>query len=110
MFSSAAWAATSSESVRNSKSCSRARLARSARHRGDARALRRRSGRSRRLRRGGGQSQCFAHFGIQLGHGVFVVFEELAGIFAALPDALAFIAEPRTRLFEDVVVHGDVEQ
>ena len=57
--------------------------------------------RTLRLRRGCGvaarQPQCFAHFGIQLGISVAVVLQELPRILAALPDALALIAEPRTR-------------
>src|ERR1700739_1869800 len=48
------------------------------------------------------QSQSFADFDFDLGHDVFVVFEELAGILAALADALALVAEPGTRLFDDV--------
>src|SRR5580700_6731638 len=71
----------------------------------------RRSLRSRlRLSWGCDQSQSFAHFGVELGHGVFVVFEELAGVFASLADALAFVAEPRAGLFEKIIVHRDVDQ
>src|SRR5271166_1744254 len=82
------------------------------RHCGDSCALRRSLCSGRRLRLGWScdQAQGFAHFGVELGHGVFIVFQELAGVFAALADALAFVAEPGAGFFEDVVVHGDVEQ
>src|ERR1700735_4326328 len=85
------------------------------RHGGDASASCGRSGlrqsRSRLCwRRNRNQSKRLAHFHIELGHGVFVVFEELAGIFAALANALALITEPRARLFEEVAVHRDIEQ
>src|SRR5260370_31447988 len=56
------------------------------------------------------QSQRLAHFGVELRHGVFVVFEELAGVLTALANALALIAEPRPRFFENVVVHRDIQQ
>ena len=52
-----------------------------------------RSGRRRRCRTMT-QSQRLAHLGVELGHDVLVVFEELAGILAALTDAFAFVAEP----------------
>src|SRR5208337_558714 len=69
-------------------------------------------------RRGGGggrgccrsQSQLFADFGFELDHGVFVFFEESAGVFAALADALTFIAIPGAGLLDDVMKSGDVEQ
>src|SRR5258708_17117374 len=86
----------------------------SARHGGDACALLWRSlGRCGRWLRMGcslDQPQGLANFGIELGHGVFVVFEELAGVFAALADAFAFVAEPGAGFFEDIVVDGDIEQ
>src|SRR5271163_4659616 len=56
------------------------------------------------------QSQCLAHFGIELGHGVFVVLEELACVFAALADALALVTKPGAGFFEEVIVHRDVKQ
>src|SRR5208282_3295042 len=70
------------------------RLGNCARHGCDSctlrRSLSRRCGRLR-LGRSRNQSQCLAHFGIELGHGVFVIFEELARIFPSLADALALI-------------------
>src|SRR5580700_8106206 len=83
-----------------------------ARHSCDSCPLRRCLPRSsgRLSRRSRNQSQRLAHFRIQLGHGVFVVFEELAGVFAALADAFAFVAEPRAGFFEEVVIDGDIEQ
>ena len=39
-----------------------------------------------------------------------VVLEELAGVFAALADALAFIAEPGAALFDDVVGDAEIDQ
>src|SRR5260370_13143872 len=91
------------------------RLGSRARHGCDSRTLRRglrRSSRglSLRLRWSSNQSQSFTHFRVQLRHSVFVVFEELAGVFAALADALAFVAEPRAGFLENVVVHRDIEQ
>ena len=68
------------------------------------RCNRRGSGSGRRLRRPLGQSQRFAHFGIELGHHVFVVFQELARILAALPNAFALVAVPGAGFFDDVVV------
>src|SRR5271169_6997048 len=73
------------------------------------RSLPRRGHRLRR-RRSGNQPQRLAHFRVELGHGVFVVFEKLAGVFAALADALAFVAEPRSGLFQKVVIHRDIDQ
>src|SRR5258707_15852574 len=52
-----------------------------------------------RLCRGRNQAQSLAHFIVQLGHGVFIVFEELAGVLAALADAFALVAEPRPGFF-----------
>src|SRR5262245_47498929 len=40
------------------------------------------------------QSQTLAHFRFNLGGDVFVVFEELSGILAALADPLGLVAEP----------------
>src|SRR5580658_9225726 len=84
-----------------------------ARHSCDSCPLRRSLARSRSWLRGCrscNQSQRLPHFRVELGHGVFVVFKELAGVFAALADALALIAEPRPGFLEKVVVHGDIEQ
>src|SRR5438552_5091112 len=58
---------------------------------------------------GGMQANGLAHFGFQLGGDVFVLFQELFGILAALPDALAAIAEPGARFFNDVVEHAQIE-
>src|SRR5438552_15570524 len=55
------------------------------------------------------QADGFADFGFQLGGDVFVLFQKLLGIFAALPDALATIAEPSTGFFDDVVQHAQIE-
>src|SRR5271169_2836172 len=73
------------------------------------RSLPRRGHRLRR-RRSGNQPQRLAHFRVELGHGVFVVFEELPGVFAALADAFTFIAEPRAGFLENIIVHRDIEQ
>src|SRR5437879_6302341 len=63
-----------------------------------------------RLRRRSDQSQRLSYFGVQLGHHIFVVLEELAGIFTSLADALALVAEPRAGLFKDVVVDRQIQQ
>src|SRR5512135_3777151 len=63
------------------------------RHRGYAARCRSRCTRGR-LRGGGRQAQVLAYFRIQLGIGVAIVFQELAGILATLADAFVFIAEP----------------
>src|ERR1700722_2639752 len=65
-------------------------------HGSDAGALRRRGlcSSSCRLRMGHRQSQSLAHFDVQLGHGVLVVFQELPGIFASLADTFALVAVP----------------
>src|ERR1039458_6440556 len=87
------------------------RFGRSARHRRNAAVCSpvRRGGHGRRLRRALRQSQRLAYFSVQLRHDVFVVFQELAGILASLANAFALVAEPRSGLLEDVVVHSDVE-
>src|SRR5271163_3666490 len=56
------------------------------------------------------QSQRLAYLGVEFGHDVLVVFQELAGILAALADALAFVAVPRAGLFDDVVVRSQIKQ
>src|ERR1700756_1043223 len=84
----------------------------SARHRGDAacRPIRRSGGGSRRMCWPLRQSQRLPHLGVQLGHDVLVIFQELAGILAPLANAFALIAEPRPRLLKNIVVDRDVEQ
>src|SRR5581483_7041836 len=47
---------------------------------------------------------------IQLAVGIAVVFQELPRVLAALPDALALVAEPRSRLLHQVLVHRQVQQ
>ena len=39
------------------------------------------------------QAQLFAHFGFQFRVDVAIIFQELAGIFPSLPNALALVAE-----------------
>src|SRR5579863_4806565 len=85
------------------------RVRRSARHGSDT-AVGRSSCRGCRLGRRSNQPQRLSHFGIQPRHHILIVFEELAGNFAALLDLLAFIAEPRTRLLQDVIVDRQIEQ
>src|SRR6185437_8231199 len=65
-----------------------------------ARSLRCPLGLGRRLRRN--QTKSLAHFGFKLGHDVFVVLQELAGILASLADTLALIAEPGPGFFQDI--------
>src|ERR1035437_4010419 len=84
-----------------------------ARHRRDpslcTRSLLRNDCRSPR-RRDRSQSQRFAHFGIELRHRVFVFLQEGTRILASLPDALSFVAEPRSRLLQDILRHRQIEQ
>ena len=49
------------------------------------------------------QAQLLPQLSFQLGHHVFVVFQELLDVFAALADALAFVAEPGAGLLHDVL-------
>src|SRR6478609_4027989 len=57
-----------------------------------------------------GQSHRLPDLSFKAGRDVLVVLQELAGVLASLADALAFIAEPRARLFENVLIHGNIEQ
>src|SRR5713101_2717555 len=56
------------------------------------------------------QPDCLAHFRFELDHGVFVVFEELAGVFAALANAFAFVAVPGPGFLQNILVRRQVEQ
>src|SRR3974390_2665254 len=56
------------------------------------------------------QPQRLADFGLQLLADIRVVLEELLGVFAALSDAVALVAEPRTRLLHQVHVDRQVEE
>src|SRR3974390_1902765 len=56
------------------------------------------------------QPQRLAHFGLQLLADICIVLEELLGVFAALADAVALVAEPRTRLLHQVHVHRHVHE
>src|SRR3974390_123459 len=56
------------------------------------------------------QPQRLADFGLQLLADVRVVLEELLGVFAALADAVALVAEPRTRLLHQVQVDRQVDE
>src|SRR5689334_16110411 len=47
---------------------------------------------------------------IKLRARVGVVFQELAGVLAALPDPLTFITKPRTALFHEVLCDAEVDQ
>src|ERR1039457_6396510 len=47
------------------------------------------------------QPQKFAQLGVEGLPDIRVVLKELAGILAALPDAVAFVAEPRTARSEE---------
>ena len=55
------------------------------------------------------QADGFAHFSFELGGDVFVLFQELLGILAALADALATIAEPGAGFLNDVVQNAQIE-
>src|SRR3954470_11111029 len=52
----------------------------------------------------------FLGFRLDAGEEVFVLFQELAGVFTALSDALGLVAEPGAGLLHDIVVHGEIEQ
>src|SRR3974390_282213 len=56
------------------------------------------------------QPQRLADFGLQLLADIRVVLEELLGVFAALANAVALVAEPRTRLLHQVHVHRQVDE
>src|SRR5207244_2498350 len=58
----------------------------------------------------GYQPQALADFGLKLRSCVFVVFQELAGVFAALSDALSLIAVPGAGFFQNVVICGQIQQ
>jgi hypothetical protein len=80
--------------------CRRFSLAASRRHGGDFGtlacalpcSLRRTLGLGCRLRSSSNQPQAFSHFCLKLRGSVFVIFQELAGIFAALANALSLVA------------------
>src|ERR1019366_4035562 len=57
----------------------------------------------------GANIQLLAPLGIHFGKDVLVFFQEGAGVFAALPDALACVAVPCAGFFDDVVAHRQVE-
>src|SRR5438876_5593966 len=56
------------------------------------------------------QSQMLAHFHFQFGESFTIVLQKLAGILAALSDALALVAVPCTGFLQQVVVHRQVKQ
>src|SRR5689334_5753938 len=68
--------------------------------------------RGRRRRRGVRlyQPQCFSQIGIQRLPDIRIVFQELACVFTALADALAFVAEPRAALFDHVLRGAQIQQ
>ena len=51
----------------------------------------------------------FAHLAFHTHGDFFVLLEKRARILAALADAIAFVAVPRARFLDQVVLHGDVE-
>src|SRR3984885_15270996 len=57
-----------------------------------------------------GQSQRLSHFYIQSSGYILIVFQELAGILASLANSLGLVAEPRSRLLQNVVVDRQIEQ
>ena len=52
----------------------------------------------------------FAKLRIDLLLHVGIVFQELAGVFAALADALAFISVPGAAFFDDILRGSQVQQ
>ena len=57
----------------------------------------------------GADAQALAHFGVDLGVDVFILFEEAAGVLAALADALAAKAVPRAALFDYVMRRRQIQ-
>lgn len=56
------------------------------------------------------QSQLGADFVVDGGANVWIVFEELTGIFAALADAIAFVAVPGAALFNHIVRDAEINE
>src|SRR5581483_643203 len=70
--------------------------------------LRRSLGLGSRLRRN--QSQCLPYLVFEVCSHVLIVFQELTGILTALSNTLALVAEPRSGLLKNVLVHGNIQQ
>src|SRR5215472_19172513 len=68
-----------------------------------------RSGRGR-LGGQGLQAKLPAQLGFEFGSDVFIVFEELLGVFASLANALALVAEPGAGFLHHVPVHAEIDQ
>ena len=58
----------------------------------------------------GQQAERGAQLGIDLAAHFRILFQELAGVVAALADALALVAEPGAALLDQVAGDADVEQ
>ena len=51
-----------------------------------------------------------SHFAFELDHCVFIVFQKLAGVFAALADPFTFVAVPGAGFLEQSGIGGDIQQ
>ena len=51
----------------------------------------------------------FPHFSFEFDHGVFVVFQKLARIFAALADSFTLVAVPGAGFFQQPGSRGDIQ-
>src|SRR6185437_6555486 len=61
-------------------------------------------------RLGGGQAEDLAHLVVELLGEVGMLGQVLLGVFAALADALALVRIPRARLFDQILLGGQIHQ